>query len=560
MSYFTNLKMSRKLIISFSVLILVVLGVSGAVYQRLTEAQKMMQLTEHAHGIMETLDTMIESMVVQQSSMRGYLLLNTEDQATRFQQGRRDYDASLTKLKKLVEYNAEVKNLVEEMHKGATEWQSGAARAVTLNANPATREEALEFPKSPAGTAAFRAVNSKAEEIRVIERKLLVERIAAQEHAIDWANLMLLFGCVTSFLVSVATGFALSRGIANPIVAMTEAMRVLAGGDMKSEIPATDRKDEVGAMAQAVLVFKENMIRADQLAEAQKLEQAARDKRAQTVDSLTKGFDAEVGKVLTTVASASNQLESTASSMSATAEETTKQAGAVAAASEQASANVQTVASSAEELSSSISEISRQVSQSAKIAANAVTEAERADEMVQGLAMASQKIGEVIALITDIANQTNLLALNATIEAARAGDAGKGFAVVAAEVKNLATQTAKATEEIGGQISGIQDATENAVSAIKGIGKTIGEISEIASNIAAAVEEQGAATTEIARNVEEAAKGTQEVSTNIVGVNQAANDTGAASNQVLTSTRQLSQQSDALKGIVEKFLVEVRAA
>jgi methyl-accepting chemotaxis protein len=403
-------------------------------------------------------------------------------------------------------------------------------------------------------------ISGKISEIVQLQLHEASQEFASSQRIFENSKLMqIVLIAVGIVVVGAGVWFAIS-GISRPIGALTAAMASLAGKDWTTEVPGTARHDELGKMAQAVLVFRENGIRADQLADEQKKEQVARDKRAQAVDSLTKGFDSDVGKILGTVASASGQLESTASSMSATAEETTKQAGAVAAASEQASANVQTVASSAEELSSSISEISRQVAQSAKIAANAVTEAGRADEMVQGLAMASQKIGEVVSLITDIADQTNLLALNATIEAARAGEAGKGFAVVAAEVKNLATQTAKATEEIGGQISGIQGATQDAVSAIKGIGKTIAEISEIASNIAAAVEEQGAATTEIARNVEEAAKGTQEVSTNIVGVNQAANDTGAASNQVLSSARQLSQQSDALKGIVEKFLVEVRAA
>jgi methyl-accepting chemotaxis protein len=261
-----------------------------------------------------------------------------------------------------------------------------------------------------------------------------------------------------------------------------------------------------------------------------------------------------VKEVVGVVASASSEMESAAQSMSATAEETNRQAGAVAAASEEASSNVQTVASAAEELSSSISEITRQVTQSSDVARKAVEEAAKTNATVKGLAEAAQKIGEVVNLINEIAGQTNLLALNATIEAARAGEAGKGFAVVASEVKSLANQTAKATEDIGRQISAIQSATEAAVGAIQGIGKTIEEIAKIATNIASAVEEQGAATQEIARNVQQASAGTQEVTSNISGVTKAATETGAAAGQVLTAARELATQGDTLKKEVEGFL------
>jgi methyl-accepting chemotaxis protein len=361
-------------------------------------------------------------------------------------------------------------------------------------------------------------------------------------------------------LLCVVMGWLIVSGVSTPIRAMTGAMTRLAQHDLTTEINGVGRKDEVGQMAAAVQVFKTSMIEADRLKEEQEEAQRVAAKRSALVDQLTRDFDQKVQGVVQTVASQATQMQSSAQSMSATAEETTKQASAVAAASEQSAANVQTVASATEELSSSIAEISRQVAHSSQIAASAVSEAGKANDMVQGLLGASQKIGEVIALINDIADQTNLLALNATIEAARAGEAGKGFAVVAAEVKNLATQTSKATEEIGAQIAGVQGATQDAVKAIASIGKTISEIDQIAATIAAAVEEQGAATQEIARNVEEAAKGTQEVSSNIGGVTEAANGTGAAANQVLTASRSLSAQSDELRTVVQSFLTQVKAA
>ena len=287
---------------------------------------------------------------------------------------------------------------------------------------------------------------------------------------------------------------------------------------------------------------------------------AEREQRTKRLDVLLRAFETTTAGLVSTVASASTQLEATARAMSATTGETMQQATNVAAAVEQASVNVQTVASAAEELSASISEIARQVAQSSEIADQAVQDANRTDGIVKTLAAVAQKIGDVVGLISTIAGQTNLLALNATIEAARAGEAGKGFAVVASEVKNLANQTAKATDDISQQVAQIQAATKEAVAAIEAITRTIGEVSRIATTIAAAVEEQGAATQEIARNVHEAAAGTQQVSVNIVGVSRGAADTGIAATQVLDAAGELSKQSERLSADVQQFIGSVKAA
>jgi methyl-accepting chemotaxis protein len=364
---------------------------------------------------------------------------------------------------------------------------------------------------------------------------------------------------IAAFLCVVA-GFLIIASVSRPILRMTAAMDKLAGGDKSVEIPSRDNKDEIGSMAQAVDVFRQNMIRADELALAQRAEQEQKAQRQVAIEQHIATFEGSVRSSLDALASAATEMRATSQGMSATAEETSAQATTVAAAAEQASVNVQTVASATEELSSSVAEIGRQVTQSSKIAGQAVDEAGRTNATVQGMSAAAQKIGDVVKLISDIASQTNLLALNATIEAARAGDAGKGFAVVASEVKSLANQTAKATEEIAAQVAAMQGATGDAVQAIESIGGTIGTINEIASTIASAVEEQGAATQEIARNVQEAAQGTNQVSSIIAGVNQAAGETGAAASQVLASAEELGRQAETLRADVDGFLAKIRAA
>lgn len=364
--------------------------------------------------------------------------------------------------------------------------------------------------------------------------------------------------------VALALGAAfailIGRGIVGPVTAMTDAMTRLATGDRTVTIPARSNNDEIGDMARAVEVFKQNAIKAEVLAAEQDAEHAAKELRAVRLAEMVQRFEAQVSGMVGEFSSASTELETTARSMTATAGQTNAQAGSVAVAAAAASSSVQTVATAAEQLSSSITEISIQVAQAAKVSERAVLDARRTDDIVRALAEGARKIGDVVGLITSIAGQTNLLALNATIEAARAGAAGKGFAVVASEVKSLAQQTAKATQEIAGQIAQIQGATQEAVRAIQGIVTTLGEVSVIATTIAAAVEEQGAATTEIASNVQQTASNTQKVTSNISGVSVAASSTGVAAEKVLSAAGNLARQAERLTEQVNGFVAGVRAA
>jgi len=381
---------------------------------------------------------------------------------------------------------------------------------------------------------------------------------AADNYASSFAVLAELLGFVV--VAGAAVSFVLVRDVSNGIASIVKPMQALGEGDLTADVPHQGEKTEIGAMADTLQVFKDALIAKKAADEAAAQDAEAKIARGRRVDSVTRDFESMIGEIVSTVSSASSQLEASASTLSSNAQRSKELATAVSAASEEATANVQSVASSTEEMASSITEIGRQVQESARMANDAVGQARSTTERVSELSKAATRIGDVVELINTIAGQTNLLALNATIEAARAGEAGRGFAVVASEVKALAEQTAKATGEIGQQITGIQAATHESVSAIKEISGTIEKLSEISSTIASAVEEQGTATQEISRNVQQAAKGTQQVSSNITDVQRGAAETGAASSQVLSAAKSLSGDSGRLRAEVSKFLTSVRAA
>ena len=391
----------------------------------------------------------------------------------------------------------------------------------------------------------------------VLEVAMSIDGQLAAGHSL--ANKIALFAALAAAFVALLTLIG-ARAVAGPIKHMTSAMKGISDGEQEVDVPAMGRHDEIGQMAQAVEVFKQNSIEMERLRrEGEAQQHAAEQEKRQAAAAMAEAFDAEVGGVIANASSAAGEMKASAHEMSATVQESMERSSAVATAAEQASLNVQTVASAAEQLSASLHEVSRQVVECAEVARQAATETGNVNDEIAGLSQSAEKIGDVISLINDIASQTNLLALNATIEAARAGDAGKGFAVVASEVKNLASQTASATEEISSQIAGVQSATGNFVTAIDAVTKTIDRVNDIATTISAAVEEQNAATSEISRNVQEASTAAGEVSSNITAVTESTTRVHGSAGNLETAAGSMSAQSETLRHTVDEFLAKVRA-
>ncbi|CAA7619592.1 Methyl-accepting chemotaxis protein [Magnetospirillum sp. LM-5] len=367
-------------------------------------------------------------------------------------------------------------------------------------------------------------------------------------------------GIIAAILSVLGVRWILNSIIATPIRDMTVRMGALAAGDISVEVPALDRRDEVGDIGRAVQVFKENSIAKQAMEEEARKAAATREARMRRLEGLIAGFETAVAEVLNTVAASAETMTNTTRHLVEVADSAAIDAQSAAQYANEANANVKMVAQAAEELSNSISEIAQQVGMSNQVAISASREADGVNTRVNGLAGAADKIGEIIELITGIAEQTNLLALNATVEAARAGDAGKGFAVVASEVKNLARQTVKATEDISAQVSTIQKETNQTVGAIKDIGNTISSMDGITTTIAAAIEEQGAATQEIARNIDHAASGTNQVYENINEVSRAIHMTDEAAREVLSAVELVQAQASHLRAEVDRFLAAIREA
>jgi methyl-accepting chemotaxis protein len=562
---FANWAISRKIVAAFAAVIAVLIVVSGVTWFQVSFIQQSNNASTEAFRSRLVVNEIVTAIADQLSATRGLLITGDGSYVEDYQQATGTYRTLVETARTLGKADPALGGWIDAVAPLVANWQRDIASVeiglMLTPSNPAAIDHARALEVTGESKRLLGSVRAQTAAFNESQDKLLLQRSDAQATAVATTFTATLLGAVVSLALAGCFCWLLTRGISRPVVTMTAAMTRLAEGDHAAEIPARDRRDEIGQMAHAVEVFKENAIEIERLqAEQEEMEKRAAAEKRRAMNDLADRFSESVAAVVDAVSSAAGEMQSQARSLSATAEETSRQSTAVAAASEQASANVQTVASAAEELSGSIVEIGRQVAESTRIAEQAVEEAGRTNIAVTGLAEAAQKIGEVVSLINAIAEQTNLLALNATIEAARAGEAGKGFAVVASEVKSLATQTAQATEEIGAQISAMQAATGASVSAIEKIGGVISQISEIATAIASAVEQQGAATQEIARNVQQAAAGTDEVSSNITGVTQAAAETGTAAGQVLNTADGLYKQSEALRTHVDGFLGQIRVA
>lgn len=408
-----------------------------------------------------------------------------------------------------------------------------------------------------AGTGALRQTSAVLTEMNQHEENVAAGTIATA----DRAQVVGLTAMAGALVVGLIAAVLLGRGLSRSIARITTTMSALAEGDLTIAVSDTHRRDEVGAMARAVEIFKRNALRMKEI-EAENSQQEARAAAARraSLHDMADRLEAEVKQIAGTVASAAESLNANATAMAGSVRATAERSHDAAQGADSAASQVQLVAAAAEQLAASINEISSQVNECTHVTETGIAQADATGTAMGKLNAAAEEISQVAALVEAIARQTNLLALNATIEAARAGEAGKGFAVVASEVKNLASQTSKATEDIARRVSAIQQETSAARQVISAVASTINRIGQATASIAAAVTEQSAATGEISRSVQHVATGTQEATRNIAEVLDANTGAAAQAQEVQTNAGEVRQQAADLQTSLDHFLTGLRAA
>ncbi|RVU38376.1 methyl-accepting chemotaxis protein [Hwanghaeella grinnelliae] len=559
MKTFNNLRIGKKLIIVFGLLIALLVASAIATTLSVQRAQNAAAGTERVQQILGTLDEIHSEANKQLLVIRGLLLTGDRENIAAFDASAATMLSKLASVKSRLT-TSEAAALVEQYEKRTAEWRAIAKKQIELMRKPLTVDEARIIEANGTGQTYLNDIDTIYDGLRAAADQVFAQYRADSELSFVILLTAAIVGSVLGIVIAVIAYFLLNNSISKPIVSITDTMGTLSSGTYEVTVPGTGRGDEVGSMAEALESFRKGLIQAKELQEEANARQQADVERADRIRQITQAFETDAAEMTSIVSAASTELEQTAQSLNTLADSSTRRATVVATSSEETSNSTETVATAATELSASIAEITQQMGHANTLARETQQQAQETEKEVRALADATDKIGEVVNLIRDISEQTNLLALNATIESARAGEAGKGFAVVANEVKALAGQTGNATEEIAKQIADVQGRTTSAVEAISMIARKVSDVLDVAAAVAAATEEQYSATNEISRNVEEVSGAARDVSENIGEVSSAAEQTGEASQELLSTSQELSKQAASLKNRVESFLQDIRSA
>ncbi len=518
---------------------------------------------DHTYKVIGDATAVLADAVDIETGMRGFLLAGRKNFLEPYDRGRKGFAAKTEELATTVSDNPVQVSLINDMVKTIDDWQTNVTEpAIALRVeigDAATMDDISDLVAEARGKKFFDEFREILSAFTAEEAELLKLREEEKRATQSESSMLILAAGTGAILVAIVIAWFTGRNIAKPIEEMTSAMKKLADGDLSAEIPAKDREDEAGEMAQTLEVFKHSMIEQESLKEREIEEMQRSEIRAKKLANLIDNFEGAIVEVTEALSKSSTELGHTAESVSSAATETDHQSSAVSDSAQKASANVQTVSAAAEELRASIHEIARQVSETAKISKQTEETVREAEQKISSLEEKAKEIGDVTALINDIAEQTNLLALNATIESARAGEAGKGFAVVANEVKALAAATGDATDKINIQISTMQNETKATADAVAEISAVVARVNEYTASISAAIEQQSTATAEITENAAQASTATSEVAGNIKGVSQVSKQTGSASSELLNVAGQLDTRSGNIKSSVDRFLAEVKS-